>query len=101
MEQLELGQALRDQGIARVDAAEDPAWRAAADVAIAELAASGEEFTAEDVRRIAGDPTHPNAMGARFRAAAQAGIIRRVGYRASSRVQLHAHPIAVWVGRSA
>jgi len=92
------GSELRDRGMALVDEAEPDAWKAKADAAIRSLAASGAEFGAEEVRAIAGSPEHPNAFGSRFLQAAKRGLIRKVGYRNSSRPSLHAHPVAVWVG---
>jgi D-arabinose 1-dehydrogenase-like Zn-dependent alcohol dehydrogenase len=85
-------------GMAQADAAEHEAWKTKADAAIDQLAKSGKDFTAEDVRAIAGDPSRPNAFGARIQAAKRDGTIVRVGYRASQRASLHAHPIAVWRG---
>lgn len=92
------GAELRDAGMALADGAEDDAWKRAADAAIRALAASGAEFGAEEVRALAGSPSRPNAFGARFNAAARSGLIRKVGYRKSSRPSLHAHPVAVWRG---
>jgi hypothetical protein len=85
-------------GMAQADAAEDEAWKARADIAIDQLAKSGREFTAEDVRAGAGDPRRPNAFGARLQAASRSGVIVKVGYRASRRASLHAHPVALWRG---
>lgn len=97
---LETGRTWRDRGIARVDAAEPDVWKRAADRAIEQLAATGEPFTAEDVRRMVGDPSRPNAFGSRFLAAARSGLVHKVGYRPSSRPHRHTNPIAVWVGAS-
>jgi hypothetical protein len=95
----EVGTSRRDRGMAMADRAADAQWKARVDAAIDHLAACTEPFTAEDVRLIAGDPpSHPNAMGARFSAAAQRGVIRSVGFRAAERVSLHRHPIREWVG---
>lgn len=86
-------------GMERADAAASPDWRTRWDKAIALLALSGEPFSADDVREIAGPPEdHPNACGARFLAASRSGLVRRVGYRKSSRAVLHAHPVALWEG---
>ncbi len=94
-----VGEAYKQLGMFRADEAADAGWKARVDAAIEELAASGAPFTAEDVREIAGDPPdHPNAMGARFAAAAQRGLIRSVGYRKARRASLHRHPIHVWEG---
>ena len=93
------GQQLALLGMAQADAAAAPEWKERWDKAIVLLAIGGEEFTADDVREIAGAPDdHPNAAGARFQSAARKGLIRHAGYRKSSREVLHAHPIAVWVG---
>ena len=100
-DQLELGQALAEQGMATADLNADRAWRSRVDDAIALLAAGAGDFTAEDVRALAGDPpagTSPNAMGALLHAAARRRWIRRIGYRPARRPSLHAHPIAVWIG---
>ena len=35
-------------------------------------------------------------MGARFNAAARAGLIVRVGYEPSTKANTHAHPVATW-----
>ena len=91
------GEELRDAGLALVDSNTPESWAKKCDDAIARLAATGADFTADDVRAICGaPPNHPNAMGARFGAAAHDGVIKRVGYAPSKRPTLHAHPIAVW-----
>jgi hypothetical protein len=106
LETLADGEQLREVGMASADAAAAEAWKLRVEDAIAECARrTGLDgplpFTAEDVRPLAGDPpegTSPNAMGARFMAAARRGQIRKVGYRNGARPSLHAHPIAIWVG---
>ncbi len=102
-EQLDLVAAIkaRDAGLAKADAGMDVLWREGIDRAIARLARQGCEFTADQVRAIAGDPPpgfSPNAMGARFSAAAKAGIIRSLGYTHSTRVIGHANVVRLWVG---
>lgn len=92
------GSELKAEGMALADAAEGLQWKEAADAAIEQLARAGEPFTAEDVRAICGPPEHANAFGSRFLQAARRGLIRKVGYRNSTRPTLHAHPIAVWTG---
>lgn len=86
-------------GMARATAAEPLPWIQRADEAIARLAREGVEFTSEDVRRIAGDPEHPNAMGGRFNAAARRRLILCVGRRPAERPSLHGHELRVWRGR--
>jgi hypothetical protein len=93
------GAQLALEGMALAEAAASEDWQDRWDEAIRLLAGSGREFTADDVREVAGPPTdHPNAAGSRFHTAAMAGLIRRVGYRKSARDVLRAHPIAVWTG---
>lgn len=77
-------------------------WTQEWERAIAYLATTGEPFTADDVRDLAGEPSdHPNACGAIFNRLAKRGVIARVGYRPSKRPILHAHPIALWIGGEA
>ena len=92
------GRRLRDEGMALVDEHEHPAWRAAADRAIRELAYAGSPFTAEDVISRVGMPNRPNAVGARFSAAARQGLIEDIGYAQSSRSTRHASRLLVWRG---
>jgi hypothetical protein len=89
------------QGIARADAAADPDARAAIDAAIVRLAATGEEWSANELR--AHVPGITGAiMGARFSAAAKAGLIRDTGKRVPSTLgSTHAHEVRVWVGVAA
>jgi hypothetical protein len=86
----------RDEGIGTVDLAEGAIWKSKADAAIRFLIDSGEEFGADDVRRIAGDPRHPNAMGGRLLAASRKGLIVCVGRRQSTRAECHAHANPLW-----
>lgn len=76
----------------------DPSWADAAQEALAELAASGAAFTADDLRDRVGAPSSSGALGAAFRAAAAADLIRHVGYRRSRRISRHAGVIGVWTG---
>lgn len=100
---MELGQVLRDQGMAAADQAQPDEWKAAVDVEIARRAAAGVPFTADDVSAVVGDsPTgSQGAMGARFMAASRRGVIRRVGYVPSRKPSVHAHPVAQWMGAAA
>jgi hypothetical protein len=92
------GEELALAGMARATQAEGRDWIERADNAIRALAASGAEFNSEDVRRLAGDPEHPNAMGGRFSVAARRGLILCVGRRKAERPTLHAHELRVWRG---
>jgi hypothetical protein len=89
------------EGIARADAAADPDARAAIDAAIARLAATGEEWSANELRVHVPGITGA-IMGARFSAAAKAGLIRDTGKRVPSTLgSTHAHEVRVWVGVAA
>jgi hypothetical protein len=94
----------RDEGIGHVDLAEGVIWKSKADAAIRFLADTGQTFTADDVRRIAGDPRHPNAMGGRLLAASKSRLIEAVGVNQSTRPEGHARRMtvwrAIWVGRA-
>jgi hypothetical protein len=83
------------EGIARADAAADPDARAAIDAAIRKVAARGEVFSANAVRVLVPGITGP-LMGARFNAAAKAGVIVHVGYEASTKSSTNAHRIMTW-----
>lgn len=97
-EQLDLlssGPALRDAGVARVDANADEAWKQRADAVIRHLAAvtfrTGGHFCMEDVRRWVGsEPHHFNAWGARVLAAKRHGLIEVVGESTATRPEAHA-----------
>lgn len=98
-EQMELGEVLKQDGTSRADASADAWWKATADQAIDHLAATGQPFTADDVRDLGvPDPSSPKAWGARFLSASRQGRIVRVGYQPSRRLSVHAHPVAVWQG---
>lgn len=93
------GAAARDLGADLAANSVHTGWRVAAEAAIDRLAATGRQFTADDVRdRVGGPPGHHNALGGVFIAAARRGQIRPVGYRASDRRQAHRRPIRTWVG---
>jgi hypothetical protein len=89
---------LRDAGMALADSAEPSQWKLAADLAIEMLARGGDPFTAEDVRRLAGDPTHPNAMGPRLQAAVRGQVIQEVGYTTGERPLSRARVLRVYRG---
>lgn len=93
------GKSLRDAGVSSVTSHTPQWWRDSCDRAIARLAASGVEFTADEVRAVVGDPpNHPNAMGARFLSAAKSRLIERVGYKKPTRPSRHANVVAIWRG---
>jgi hypothetical protein len=93
------GAALRDEGVHQLDLAslwDD--WPAKADKAIRHLARMGRPSDADDVRTLVGDPGRANQIGARFLAAARAGLIERVDVRQSDRPGRHRGLVSVWRG---
>lgn len=88
----------RDQGIAQVEEVGDAWWAASCDEAIRWLAALDCTFTADDVVALCGVPDRPNQIGARFRAAVNAGIIRPVGYTLSDRPSRHKGVLRMYRG---
>lgn len=86
---------LRDAALSAVNTAADPDDRQRIDAAIRTVAARGREFSANTVRELVPNVPGP-LMGARFQAAAKAGVITRVGYEPSTKGSTHAHPIATW-----
>jgi hypothetical protein len=96
----ELGSRLADVGAQRT--LWDPAAADWADVAMTvleTLAAADVDFDADDLRRRAGEPPSPGAIGAVFRLAARRGLIQRVDVRRSGRVRRRGGFIFVWRGR--
>ena len=89
---------LRDEGIELVDKNTSYEWKESADNAICSLALSGRTFTAEDVRRLAGSPSRPNAFGSRFMKAIRRGWIKKVGYTNAARPDAHARALAQYRG---
>lgn len=100
---LEEGRARRDEGMERAGTgtpgvlASD--WRAKAATAMDELAASGEEFSADQLVEKAGPPPHPNMLGPTFANAARADLINAVGFRQATRASAHARIQRTWKGK--
>jgi hypothetical protein len=89
----------RDHGTSRTLAdPESRAWQDQADLALEELAATGEPFTASDLRHRVGDPPNSACVGAVFLRASRARLIRCIGVQASSRIQRHAGLERIWEG---
>ena len=74
------------------------AWRVKAAQAMASLAASGEEFSADDLVAIAGEPPVPNMLGAVFLAASRADQINAVGFTQAARPSARARVQRTWRG---
>lgn len=62
------------------------------------LAVDRNTVTADDVRAVVPIPPgiRPVVVGAALRDVALSGIVRRIGYRPSTRPAAHARPLAVW-----
>lgn len=73
-------------------------WRLTFDQRLRYLAATGRDFTTDDLREVVPDPVSPNAVGAMFASAAKSGLIVKVGYRPSERPEGHRRIVAVWRG---
>ena len=93
------GRAERDRGMARAEASRHSAWdRAVIDQAIGVLAATGREFSSNDVRERLPD-VRPALVGARFMHAARRGLIERIGDELAAHKAGHARRVGVWRGR--
>ena len=97
-DQLTIGEALAEEGIGRATVASDPAAIAAVDALIERFAESGHPFSANDARPHLPEGVRPAAIGGRFRHAARRGLIRPVGYIASTDARTDGHPVRVWQG---
>lgn len=90
-------QRARDTALAQVDARTDEHVRRTVDQALRELARRGEPFSANDLRPLLPPDIPGPVIGARFQAAARAGVIRKTDRRVpSTDARTHAHEIAVW-----
>lgn len=99
-QQLTIADALAQEGIARATEASHPDAIAAVDALIARYAATGQPFSANTIRDQLPEGIRPAAIGGRFREASRRGLIRPVGYVASTDPRTHGHPVRVWQGRS-
>ena len=101
----QLGELLRDDGIRRaVNHAErvEPDWAERAYFCVIQIARKGRPFTCEDVKIHAAicrmpDPPDARAWGGILRHAAKQGLIRKVGWAASTSPVCHCRPMQVWV----
>jgi hypothetical protein len=91
-----LGDQLAVEGQERAwDATGEP-WRKRAQRAISSLCERGIPFTAEDVRRLAGDPDSQNAMGAALGKASREGLIYTSGFTKPQRASRHSNMLRLW-----
>ena len=96
---VEEAQRRKADGQAQALHASDVRWRSAAERAIRDLAATGEPFDAETLRRhVEVLAASPNAVGAVFTKAHRDGVIRPHGYRTASRKQAHGRTLRTWIG---
>jgi hypothetical protein len=95
---LEAGLAAKESGTEAVLAATPAEWKKAFRIEAERLAATGREFTAEDVTEVVGLPASVNAIGAAMNALARAGTVARVGSTMATRSLRHASRITVWKG---
>lgn len=102
-ETLTEGRARRDDGMAKAGTGTPGVlssdWRDKAAEAMAELAATGEEFSADDLVEKVGPPPHPNMLGPTFGNAARADLINAVGFRQATRASAHARVQRTWKGK--
>jgi hypothetical protein len=88
-------QARKRDALRRVNGGAAPAHRERIDAAIRHAVQTGNEFSANDIRATLQDVPGP-LIGARFNAAARAGVIRHVGYIPSSKPNTNGHDIKLW-----
>lgn len=90
----------RDEGMAQAEDADASGWeKHLIDQAITAFAATGDPFSANDLRPLLPD-VRSALMGARFMAAAKAGLIRRVGFATSTKKNTHSKDVAMWIRTS-
>lgn len=92
------GEQLKKEGIDSVLANAKAAWKLEFARVAAEIAATGREFTSEDVTALAPCPdgTHPNAVGAAMHAFVCYAGLERCGYKKATHSEGHSRMIAVW-----
>lgn len=93
------GRRRRDDGMRTAEHTSDVRVRAALETVIRDLAATGQEFTADQVRQQV-DPASPQLLGAAFSRAARDGIIVCVGATTSASPSRHGGLLRVWRGVS-
>lgn len=103
LQELAEARARRDSGQQEALHGTHPWWKVAAEREIERLAASGREFTADDLWEAVGSPmagASHQAVGGLFSQACRRGLIESVGFRQSQRASRHASVLRVWRGAS-
>jgi hypothetical protein len=71
-------------------------WEDRARYALLSLCLADASFSAEDLRKAAGSPPHPNAIGGIFRWASKKGLIVPDGVTVADRPSRHASLLRMW-----
>lgn len=79
-----------------IDAADRDWWSMGAQLSLAQLAATGQGFTAEHVADLVGEPSEPHLVGVAFAKAQRDGVIVTVG----AAIGRDGTPRRVWWGAS-
>lgn len=100
-DEFNFGPEARDAGIEQVGENTPDHWVLAFHDAVSRLAATGEPFTAEDIRDLVGDPpNHPNAFSAQCMAAVRRGEMEWTGETtACQRTSSHARGLGLKIYR--
>lgn len=100
---LETGRRRRDEGARTAELGSWSPWRRRAERWIEEAAATGVEFTSDDLYHSLGRPmaSSPQSIGSLFLSAARRGVIRKTGYVQSRQASRNASVIATWTGTGA
>lgn len=77
-------------------ALEDTDWPLDAQLAIARLALTEAQFSADDLRKVLRPAPHGNMIGAAFSAARGMGLIEPAGYTTSNAPSRHHGVLRVW-----
>jgi hypothetical protein len=96
----EQGDLLLEAALEKAERHANQVWLHAARQVVWQLIKAGEPFTTDDCWAhldTLGVATHePRALGVVMRAAAKAGLIRKAGYRNTTRPEAHSRPIPLW-----
>lgn len=93
------GRQARDEALGRVQGAAPAPWLGAARQAVRDLAATGREWSSDDVWATLPHPPEPRALGAVIRQMAAEGVIESTGRtKPSERPDCHARPVQCWRG---